>query len=58
MYPFLIDNAAQVSIVTDAHRHLLSNVKSVPGNVIGVGGTRVPSIGNGVLSVRVEPQAG
>ena len=58
VYPFLIDNAAQVSIVTDAHRHLLSNVKTVPGNVFGVGGTRVPSIGHGVLAFRVETQAG
>ena len=56
VYSFLVDNAAQVSIVTSSYSHLLAHKKLDKGNIVGVGGVRVPSLGTGILAIRVEPQ--
>ena len=37
-YSFLVDSAAQINLVTDANRHLLSGVTGSTGGVLGVGG--------------------
>ena len=57
-YSFLVDSAAQINLVTDANRHLLSGVTGSTGGVLGVGGGRLAAVAQGTLTITVEHQAG